>query len=578
MKPRVLVATALSLASAMSFSVGCTKTVRSPLKAATATVVLHHGLIYTADEQHTLAGAIAFGEDRIMAVGTDASVDKLIGPNTKVIDLKNRFVVPGLIDSHIHAVAGASAASKCSFEDQQLTVEQMKPIVAGCLKAETNAAKTDWFQVVSVNPSGLQATAKEFDALIPDRPAFFYGSDGHTGWLNSAGLRATKVDQNTADPSDGKIERDAAGEPTGKLIDAALGLALAAIPQATTKQNAQALLATLPSFAAVGLTSFRDPSVDDDTISAYESVAASGKLSARVATSFTAKDTKASAEALAKQTSGFAAKHPTIADQLTVDQVKFFADGVIEAPTWTAAMLKPYLDENGKPTKNQGDLYVDPKLLGDQIKALHKAGFSIHVHAIGDRATRVALDAFESAGVPEKPLSSMDQIVHLQLVDPGDMNRFKKLNVLAGFQADWAFREAYTVDALEPFMGPARYKNIYAIKSVEQSGATIAGGSDWPVSTFNPFQAMQRAITRKDTKQAQPLGGDQAISRQAALDMYTKGAAASLPFKGIGVLAVGNKADIAVLSQNLLTVDVYEIEKTVSELTFLDGKIIYEKP
>jgi predicted amidohydrolase YtcJ len=572
MKRQFIVCVALSMVAL----VGCTRS-QSASKTKTATLVLHNGLIYTADAKHAMAAAIAIADDRIIAVGSNADVDKLIDADTKVIDLRNRFVVPGLIDAHIHAVSGASVASKCTFEDAPLTLDQMKPIVTECLTKETSRGPTDWFQVVSVNPSGLQATAKDIDGLVADRPTFLIGSDGHTGWLNTAGLRRAKITKATPDPSDGKIERDAAGEPTGKLIDAAVSLVLGEIPKATLEQNAQALETVLPLFAAVGVTSIRDPAVEDDTMGVYESVAAAGKLSVRVASSFTATDTKASPDALVKQVKAFSLKHPGTADRLLVDQVKFFADGVIEAPTSTAAMIEPYLDEKGEPTTNRGELYVEPKLFGRQVKALHAAGYSIHVHAIGDRATRVALDAFEFAGPATKSLSSRDQIVHLEVIDPADMKRFKALNVIAGFQADWAFREAYTVEALQPFVGPVRYKNVYAIKSVAESGATIAGGSDWPVSTFNPFQAIQRAVSRRDTRQAQPLGADQAISRQQALDMYTNGAAASMPFAGIGILAVGNKADIAVLNQNLLTVNEYDIEKTVSELTVMNGEIIYQK-
>jgi predicted amidohydrolase YtcJ len=556
--------------------VGCTKETPQS-KAARATLVLHNGIVYTADAKHTMAEAIGIAGDRIIAVGSNAEVDKLIDTDTKVVDLKNRFVVPGLIDAHIHAVSGASVANKCTFEDAQLTVEQMKPIVAACLKKDADAGGADWFQVVSVNPSGLTATAKDIDGLVADRPTFLIGSDGHTGWLNTAGLQAMKFTKSTPDPNDGKIGRDGAGEPTGKLVDAAVAAVLGEIPKPSPQQKAQALETLLPSIAATGITSLRDPAVDDDTIGVYKIVSKAGKLTARVASSFTVTETKSSPDELVKLTKAFRERHPGTADRLTVDQVKFFADGVIEAPTWTAAMIDPYLDKNGKPTDNRGELYIDPKLFGQQVKALHEAGYSIHVHAIGDRATRVALDGFASAGPAPKSVMSRDQIVHLEVIDSADVKRFKALNVIAGFQADWAFREAYTVDALEPFMGPSRYENVYPIGSVAQTGATIAGGSDWPVSTFNPFQAMQRAVTRRDTKQAEALGAKQAVSRQQALDMYTSGAAVSLPFEGIGVLAVGNKADLAVLNQNPLTVDENSIEKTVSELTLVDGQTVYEK-
>ncbi len=264
-------ATGIAIVLLAAVAAGCSdQTKKSPGSALgnQATLVLRHGVIYTADANHSMATSIALQNDRILVVGTDADVDTFVGANTKVIELNGRFVVPGLIDSHMHAVSGAVSSSKCSFADKVLTVAQMKPIVQACLAKETNA--DGWFQVVSVNPSGLVATANDIDGLVSDRPAVFVGSDGHTAWLNTAALAKANINKTTPDPEGGKIERGANGEATGKLIDAALGLALAAITQPTTQQQADALSKALPLFAAAGITSLRDPAVDDDVMDVYE--------------------------------------------------------------------------------------------------------------------------------------------------------------------------------------------------------------------------------------------------------------------------------------------------------------------
>ena len=541
-----------------------------------ASFVFRNGVVYTADNLRTVASAVAVQGNTIIAVGDEAAVEPFITTATRVIDLEGKLLVPGLIDAHIHAAAGAIDTSKCSFKDAELTLEQMKPVVDACLKA--NPAPNDkWFEAVNLNPAGFEANASDIDKLISSRPAVLIGSDGHTAWLNTKALKLAKITSATKDPAGGKVVRDARGNPTGKLIDAAFGLVGALIPQPTTAEAAAALLKSLPKLSEAGLTAFRDPAIGQQNQAVYEKVVAGGARSVRIAGSLMLGDMTLSGEKLVAQATAFIKKHPGGAAWLKVDQVKVFVDGVIEAPTWTAAMLEPYLDQNGKPTKNRGELYVNPTLFKQQVLALHKAGFSIHAHAIGDRAVRVSLDAFEYARKNGGPTGLPNQIVHLQVIDPYDFKRFKANNVIAGFQPFWAIRENYTVEALEPFMGAARYKNVYPLKSIADTGAILAGGSDWPVTSFNPFEAMQRAVTRKDTANAKPLGADQAITVQQALDMYTRGAAASLPFKGLGQIVVGNKADLALLSQNILQVDPNLIEKTVSQLTMVDGKIIFER-
>jgi predicted amidohydrolase YtcJ len=567
--PRVLIVSVVVLA--MVQGIGTSKRAQTP-----ASFVLQNGIIYTADDTRTMASAVAIQGNKIVAIGEEADVEPFITEATRVIDLNGKLLVPGLIDAHNHAVAGGINAAKCSLNDVLLTVQQMKPIIDACLK-ENPISSDKWFEVVSLNPSGFQATAKEFDLLVSDRPAVFRGSDGHVIWVNTKGLIRAKITAKTKDPVGGKIERDAQGNPTGKLIDSAAGFVNTIIPRESAAEMAVALKKVFKQFNNVGITAIRDPAINDLNQAVYEKLVADGSRTVRVAGSVGLLDMSLTPEQLVKSTGAFVKKYPGRADWLKLDQVKVFSDGVIEAPTWTAAMLEPYLDKGGKVSKNRGELYLKPELFKRQALALQKAGFSIHVHAVGDRAVRTALDAFEYARKNGGPAGLPNQIVHLQVIDPYDFKRFAANRVIAGFQATWAIRESYTVEALEPFIGSNRYKFVYPLKSIVEAGAVVAGGSDWPVTTFNPFVAIQRAVTRKDTSNAKPLGADQAITVEQALDMYTRGAGASLPFMGLGQIKVGNKADLVVLSQNILEVDPNTIEKTVSELTMVDGKVIFEQ-
>jgi predicted amidohydrolase YtcJ len=541
-----------------------------------ATVVLHGGVIHSKGVAN--ATAIAVRGDTVAAIGSDAEIDAYIGPDTKVVDLAGRLVVPGLIDAHVHTVGGAAEGSKCSLGDQQLTPEAIKPVIDACL---AESPGDSWFQVVSVNPAGLTLTAAELDGFVSDRPLIMSSADGHVAWVNSAALAAADITAETPDPEGGLIERDASGKPTGKLIDNATGLAAGNLPTLTPSEYADATADALVDFNKLGITALRDPSVNDEIAAIYEALSTDDRLTARVAMSFTLGDMTKSPAELVDSARAFMASHPEVPQRLTVDQVKVFGDGVIEAPTQSAAMLSPYLDADGKPTENSGELYYDPELFKQQVAALNAADISLHVHAVGDRAVRTALDAFEFARTgPNASLADKtftNQIVHLQVIDPADFARFAENDVIAGFQGYWALRENYTVEALEPFMGPERYKNVYPVKSVVETGAVVAGGSDWSVTTFNPFGAMQRLVTRRDVRDAQPLGAEQSITIEQALDLYTRGSGASLPFAGVGSLSVGGPADLAVLSQNILTIDPYDIEKTVSQLTLVAGEVVWEE-
>jgi len=266
-------------------------------------------------------------------------------------------------------------------------------------------------------------------------------------------------------------------------------------------------------------------------------------------------------------------------DFLRSSLVKVFADGVMEYPAQTAAMLSPYLDADGTPTKQAGELYFDPVDFGELVTKLDAQGITVHVHAIGDRGVRATLDAFEAARATNGEKDSRHQIAHLQVVDPADFPRFKELGVIADMQLEWARREPATEGPLEPYLGPERYRYLYPAGSLHRAGATIAGGSDWDISTFNPFRAMQVAVTRAGGKGQRPLNIDESIPLTTAIDAYTINAAYAMKQdKTTGSLEVGKRADLAVLDRDILTIDPDTIGDTKVLATYLDGRLVHSGP
>ncbi len=212
-------------------------------------------------------------------------------------------------------------------------------------------------------------------------------------------------------------------------------------------------------------------------------------------------------------------------DFLRSGVVKVFADGVMEYPAQTAALLNPYLDADGKPTKHSGELYFDPQRFASLVRKLDAAGLTVHIHAIGDRAVRTSLDAFAAARAANGDRDNRHQMAHLQLVDPADFPRFKELGVLADFQFEWGKREPATEGPLEAYLGAERYRYVYPAASLQGAGATIIGGSDWDVSTYNPFRAFQVAVTRAGGRGQKPLNIDERVPLETAIDAYTINAA-----------------------------------------------------
>ena len=543
-----------------------------------ADVVLRNGKIYTADPARSFQQSIAFTGNSIVAVGDDDEVTPLIGPATKVVDLGGKLVLPGLIDTHTHPIGGAINGTKCSLADVKPTLEALKPVIQECLAKKPGDAD-NWFEAVQLDNYGFEATARDLDSIEETRPIVLAGNDGHTAWVNSRALDLLRITARTPDPEGGKIGRDPSGAPTGLLVDGALELIEDKFPSLSVEQQASLTDAELKKMSADGITSLMDTCVESTEQDVWRSLYKNGKLDMRVRMAICVdypNDYREETVARLVATSKEGDVDPNF---LRAGVLKVFADGVMEYPAQTAALLRPYCDADGKPTKSVGELYFDPERFARLVQKLDAAGVALHVHAIGDRAVRTTLDAFAAARAANGERDNRHQIAHLQLVDPADFPRFKELGVIADFQLLWARREPATEGPLEPYLGPDRYRYLYPAGSLHAAGAMIVGGSDWDVSSYNPFRAFQTAVTRTGGKGQKPLNIDERIPLTTAVDAYTINAAFAMKQDATtGSLEVGKRADLVVLDRDIFSVDPYTIADTIVIATYLDGRLVYTAP
>jgi predicted amidohydrolase YtcJ len=540
-----------------------------------ADLVLLHGKIHTEDPSRSIVQALAVRGNTIVAAGTDQSIGAFIGPGTRKVDLAGRVVLPGIIDAHTHPAQSAQDLGKCSLDDKPLAPAEIKSRVAGCLEDQPGE-RTPWFEVTMVNPSRLTLTLADLDSMLPERPLLLEGSDGHTIWANSPALKLAGITAATKDPPGGHIERDTAGRPTGTLRDTAAEIALATEPAASLDQEASQLDKALESMRAAGITSVQDAAVDDHFMRIYKRLYDAHRLNMRVRASFHLKNLHEPAAVLIDKAIQFRAKWAIDPDFLRADAVKIFADGVVEYPSQTASLLEPYLDAQGRPTHNRGPSYFTQDNLNRIVTAADAAGLTVHIHAIGDRAIRSALDAFADARRSNGTLDNRDQIAHLEVIDPADFPRFKELGVIANFQLLWAERDDYVENATIKYLGPRRSRYLYPARSLRDAGALIVGGSDWGVSSFDAFTAMEHAITRSEERGKPVLLPEQSLTLQDMVDAYTINAAWALKQeRTTGSLVAGKRGDFIVLDRDIFSIDPFDLHGTEVLATYLDGHEVY---
>ncbi len=533
-----------------------------------ADVVLKNAAVYTLDTSRPLAQAVALAGGKIIFVGKASEAEKYLADKTKVLDLAGKMVLPGFQDSHVHLVSGGVELGQCDLNELQTEEEILARVRA---YAEANPAK-DWILgggwALPVFP---QANPRKelLDAVVSSRPVFLSAADGHSAWVNSRALELAGITAETPDPEDGRIERHPqTNEPTGTLREAAMGIVSRLIPEPSADEYLDGLRAGMALANRFGITSIIEASADDPILDAYSALDRNGELTVRVLASIYVDPGKgpAQVEELVRKRERYRGRI------LKATASKIFADGVIESHT--AALLEPYLDRPGDP----GKPILEAEEFNRLAAALDEAGFQIHVHAIGDKAVRMTLDALAAARKANGPRDGRHHIAHLELIDPGDVPRFHGLGVAANFQALWAYPDTYITQLTEPILGPERSGRLYPIGSVVRSGGLFAGGSDWSVSSLNPLDAIQVAVTRRDPEA--PAGPawlpEELVDLPTAVAAYTRvGAYLSFEEKTRGSIQRGKDADLIVLDRNIFEVPPREIHKAKVVLTFLEGKVVY---
>lgn len=532
-----------------------------------ADLVLRRGAVYTVDAARTWAESVAIAGGRIVAVGVDRDVSPRIGPKTRVIDLAGKMVLPGFHDAHVHPSAGIYD-SDCQL-GECVTVDQVRETIRTYVKA--NPGKP-WIRGLGwglpLFPSGNPHKSL-IDEVVPDRPAYLVANDGHSAWVNSKALALAGITRDTIDPPNGHIERDAkTGEPTGTLREAAMGLIWKHLPATTPEERVEGLRRGLERASRYGITSVQDASADEETLEAYATLERRDALNVRVVAAI--HTTPGQGVGQIERFRALRKKHQ--GRRLRADAVKIFVDGVIDSRT--SALLEPYegtADDRGKPN-------WEPEALNRMVVALDREGFQVHMHAIGDRAIRMGLDAVETARLANGIRDARHHIAHLQLIDPADIPRFRRLGVIANFQSYWAQADPYILNLTQPLIGPKRSRWLYPIASVARTGAPIVFGSDWSVTTMNPLEILQVAITRRD-----PSSGpgpawipEERIDLAACLAGYTiAGAYLDFRERENGSIETGKAADLVVLDRNLFEGPPDEIYRARVVMTLIEGKAVH---
>jgi hypothetical protein len=535
---------------------------------APAELVFTHGAVYTVDGARSWAEAAAVSGGRIVFVGTDAAARGWIGPKTRVVDMEGRMLLPAFHDSHVHPISGGVEALECDLNGLA-TPELVLEAVGKYAAAHPEAA---WIRgggwELPLFPAGNPSKTL-LDRVVPDRPVYLSATDGHSVWVNSKALALAGVTKATPDPPHGRIERDpATGEPSGALREDAADLVGRLLPKRTAKELAEGLVQALRIANGFGLTSLQEASASEGELEAYAAADAAGTLTARVNASIWIDTDKGLADV--PRVTALKAKYR--GKRLRAGGVKIFADGVLE--TRTAAVLDPYIgfgDDRGKAN-------LKPEDFRALATALDKEGFQIHVHAIGDRAVRDTLDALEAAEKANGRRDARHHVAHLELIEPPDIPRFRRLGVVANFQPFWANGDKYITEMTEPFLGPARSRWLYPIASVAAAGGVTAFGSDWSVSSMNPLDGIEVAVThREPSKGPGPawLPAEQIALPEAIAGYTIGGAYLDFSEKETGSIEVGKAADLVVLDKNLFEIPASKIHEAKVLWTLLDGKEVY---
>lgn len=546
-----------------------------------AELIVTNATIHTADPEVPLAEALAVSGGVIVAIGSRGEIEPYRGPETTVIDLEGRAVIPGLIDAHAHLLNLGKLLGTVDL----VGTTGVEEIAARVREAAGERPAGEW--ILGRGWDQNDWAVKEFpttaalDSAAPNHPVWLTRVDGHAGWANQRALEAAGVTAATPDPEGGRIVRDEAGNPTGILIDNAEELVDAAIPAPSADELAARLAAAQERMVSVGLTGVHDMGTEREALDLYRAWAAEGRLLPRMVVYVDGDDRE-----LLESAGDSRIK---IGKSVWVRGVKLYADGALGSRG--AALLEPYSDDPG----NVGLLVTPSDTLRALIERAMGLGLQPAIHAIGDRGNRVALDAIAAAeesvaaslgqGVAGESTSEhtdgsgiAPRIEHAQVVALEDIPRFAELGVIASMQPTHATSDMYWA---EDRLGPERIQGAYAWRKMRNAGVALACGSDFPVENVNPFYGLYAAVTRQD-REGWPEGGwraEEKLTRQEALTCFTRWAADAAGMGGeLGTLSVGRLADFLVLDRDIMEVPADEIWRTRVLRTVISGETVYEAP
>ncbi len=547
-----------------------------------ADLVVRNGRLRTSTGDYVAAAAISHGN--FVAVGTADDMVPWIDSNTEVIDLKGRLALPALGDAHVHAVGGGLESLQCNLHgltkrsDYQRVISQYVKGLAGGDWVLGGGWSMDSF------PGGVPEAA-ELDALVGTRCAILNNRDHHSAWVSSAVLARARITRTTPDPFSGRIERDDKGNPTGALHDGAMALVGTIVPKPTKQELLAGLLAGQRQLHSKGITYYQDACIGHadeigtpDSFGAYTQASKEGLLTAQVVGALWWDRNRG-----LDQIDEFLERRELAKEgPFQATSIKIMLDGVAE--TQTAAMSTPYLDSAGSASHHAGEPFIGQDLLKKIVTTLSASGFQVHIHAIGDRAVHMALDAYESVPEAERQ-ERRHHIAHLQFIDPRDVPRFGRLSVVANFQPLWACNDAQMTELTIPKVGKERANWQYLISSVQSAGGKIAFGSDWPVSSPDPLKEMHVAVNRMlcstgsddgDPEYSTPLLPDEAITLENAVGAFTQGVAfLNHQENYLGKIALGYRGDLCVLDRDIFTAPTAEIGMASAVMTVAGGKVVY---
>jgi predicted amidohydrolase YtcJ len=566
---------------------------------APADTVYTRGAIYTADAHDHIVSAMAVKDGVIVYTGDENGLKPYVGRRTHVVDLHGRMAMPGLIDAHMHPQSGGLRMLDCNLNYEALDVAQFQARIQACIDADKKSGPDDWLVVINwfeqnMQPAGIVLTHAALDGVKTSRPIMVHSSFGHSNLTNARGLELAHITRATPDPKDGVIVRDAQGDPTGLLEDAAQDLVAQLVPPPSAEKNREATQKALAAMRAQGITGFLDAWTDIDTLNSYRAIQQAGGLTARGHFAVLIDSTpdfdpdKAIAEAL-REKAIYDQGPSRPAPSMQIDTAKMFLDGVYSAPSLTGVMLEPYFENRGtreypdwRPGDNRGP---KPYFTQDQLNAtltkLAAAGLNPHMHADGDGAVREALNAVAFMRQSHPGDDIRPAIAHNEVVAPEDYHRFAEVGALPVLSFQWE-KPAVDLNAGNSgYLGPVRWALMEPAGLLKLYGARLVYGSDWPVDPLNEWLALQVAVTRQAVgedavKYAGRLGIDPGLAITDALRAITINAAYSLRAdRQTGSLEPGKFADLIVLDRNLFNIPSDQIAATQVLMTVVGGKTVY---